>query len=338
MNRYEQFTEDRPNGQDTEQEKRPRFTAVFDDELIARPRPPQIINGMYSANSIGMLYGASGSGKTFVALDQGLSVQNDDDWVGLPVTQGRVVYVCGEGTGHFPQRIAAWKLSRGVPLTERLGAIIVEQPVMMGDPFAVADFIDIIQAIDEHPAFIVLDTLARCACGLNENDQRDMGLFINSCEVIREKTKCCVLILHHPNRVNGTERGSSVLRASCDTVLALEADGTALTLKTEKQKDGACGNPINLVLEPVRFVVSEAVTIDTCIVAAGTPELTESERKAMQVLEDCFGDEGATQPQWRDVCESEGLKRASFYRAATSLKRKKHVIEDGDKWVKSRLK
>jgi hypothetical protein len=180
--------------------------------------------------------------------------------------------------------------------------MIIEEPVMMRDPIGVLEFIDTIMAVDEHPRFIVLDTLARCACGLNENDQRDMGLFVNSCDVIRKKTGACVCFLHHPGKSNGAERGSTVLRAACDTVLSLQADGTALTLKVEKQKDGAPSDPIYMTLQPVQYG-----DVKSCIIGSGesseSGELPKAVWQCHQALADCSDENGATTSTWLKVSE-----------------------------------
>ncbi len=44
---------------------------------------------------------------------------------------------------------------------------------------------------------IVIDTLARCFGGNDENDARGMGAFIEGCDVIRLKTAATVLVVHH---------------------------------------------------------------------------------------------------------------------------------------------
>lgn len=326
--RFEQYADTKTNGQHHESEK-PRFTVLFDDELVARPRSPQLIEGVYSANSLIMLYAKSGDGKTFVALDQGLSIQHNEKWFGRKVTQGSVVYSVLEGHAHFHERVAAWKLFRGIKPEKRLGLMVVEEPIMMRDPIGVLEFIDTILAIDTHPRLIIFDTLARAACGLNENDQKDMGLFINSCDVIRKRTGAAVCLLHHPGKLNGAERGSSVLRAACDTVLSLSRDGTALTLKVDKQKDGVEIEPIHMTLQRVEYG-----EIDSCVITTGAGDLPDTERKALKILQDCF-DGRATKTSWRDVCVEEGIKRGTFYRVATSLKRKNLVREEGAEWAVS---
>lgn len=54
---------------------------------------------------------------------------------------------------------------------------------------------------------IILDTLARCFGGSDENAAKDMGAFIQGCDAIKAATQATVLIIHHSgkDRTKGRE-------------------------------------------------------------------------------------------------------------------------------------
>jgi hypothetical protein len=60
---------------------------------------------------------------------------------------------------------------------------------------------------------VVIDTLARCFGGNDENDARDMGAFIEGCDVIKQKTGATVLVVHHSGKDEGKELEVPVLSA-----------------------------------------------------------------------------------------------------------------------------
>ncbi len=66
-------------------------------EVLELPDPEWLIDGFMEQAVFGGLYGRSGDGKTFVALDLALSIATGRVWQGRVVKQGPVVYVVAEG-------------------------------------------------------------------------------------------------------------------------------------------------------------------------------------------------------------------------------------------------
>ena len=52
----------------------------------------------------------------------------------------------------------------------------------------------------QRPALIIVDTLARCMVGGDENSAKDMGLFIAHADALRKETGATVLIIHHTGK------------------------------------------------------------------------------------------------------------------------------------------
>jgi hypothetical protein len=92
---------------------------------------------------------------------------------------------------------------------------------------------------------IVVDTLARCMTGGEENSAKDVGLFVAGVDRVRHATGAAVLIVHHVGK-GGDVRGSSALPGALDTQILAEADGEFLRLSCLKQKDAERFKPITL--------------------------------------------------------------------------------------------
>ncbi|MCK3155946.1 helicase RepA family protein, partial [Escherichia coli] len=93
----------------------------------------------------------------------------------------------------------------------------------------------------ENVRLIVIDTLARCFGGNDENDSRDMGAFIQGCDAIKQATGATVLVVHHSGKdeTKGA-RGSSAFRAALDAEYRISrenSDVTALVAACTKMKD-----------------------------------------------------------------------------------------------------
>ena len=117
-----------------------------------------------------MLYGQHASGKSFLSLEMALCLATGlkfADRVGLA---GHVVYVVAEGGAGVAQRVTAWLVDRSPHVRNLVDERfrVVEVPVQIATEDREA-FVDAIRAAKCTPKLIVLDTLARCAVGLDAN-------------------------------------------------------------------------------------------------------------------------------------------------------------------------
>jgi hypothetical protein len=75
----------------------PRFKLLTVPELLAAPPPAWAVQNIIPDRGIGIIWGASSSGKTFAALDLACAVVRGVSWHGHAVVQGSVLYVAVEG-------------------------------------------------------------------------------------------------------------------------------------------------------------------------------------------------------------------------------------------------
>jgi hypothetical protein len=128
------------------------------------PDPEWLIEGILPANKLSVVYGASGTGKSFLTLDWGLSVATGTDWQGYKVKQGAVAYIAAEkGTG-YKRRIQAWFQHAGLKHEEDLPFVLAHGPVSLFrddevDEFyaGVASKLGSIEKLE----LVIVDTLAR---------------------------------------------------------------------------------------------------------------------------------------------------------------------------------
>lgn len=206
-------------------------------------RQDYLIKGYLPASSVASAYGASGSYKSFLAVSWGCHIATGKPWAGKPVTQGAVIYIVGEGGIGVPRRIRAWKqtLNGGSPID---ALYRVDCPIFPASPESVQQVIQAakdVKAVTDMPIrLIILDTLARCFGGSDENAAKDMGAFIQGCDYIKAATQATVLIIHHSGKDQDKgARGSSAFRAALDVEFNVrrEGDGGALILSCTKMKD-----------------------------------------------------------------------------------------------------
>ncbi|WP_416413235.1 helicase RepA family protein [Pantoea sp. App145] len=206
-------------------------------------RQDYLIKGYLPSSSVTSAYGASGSYKSFLAVSWGCHIATGKPWAGKPVTQGAVIYVVGEGGIGVPRRIRAWEetLNGGSPIDSLYR---VDCPIFPASPESVQQVIkaanDVKAATGMPVRLIILDTLARCFGGSDENAAKDMGAFIQGCDYIKAATQATVLIIHHSGKDQDRgARGSSAFRAALDVEFNVrrEGEGGALILSCTKMKD-----------------------------------------------------------------------------------------------------
>ena len=214
--------------------RRGAFRFLHWGDLLREPAVEWLVEGHLPAGGLTTLTGPANSYKTFLALDLALSVITGEPWHGRNVVSGPVVYVAAEGhTGAVRQRIQAW-LDAHAP-SDPDGLAYVPGPVNLMRPEETVEFLQ--EAEPMRPRLIIIDTLARCMVGGDENSARDVGQVLDHIGLIQRRTGAAVLVVHHSGHNQTRERGSSALRAAVDTAVQVGANGLGVSLACKKQKD-----------------------------------------------------------------------------------------------------
>jgi hypothetical protein len=199
-----------------------------------------LIKGAVPDDSVGMVFGASGTFKSFVALDQALHIAHGMQWMGRKTRQGAVVYVAAEGGAGIHRRVSAWHQHHGRSSAGNFFVCIT--PLILSESQHVEFLAEQIGKLEEVPALIVIDTLSQTFDG-DENAATDISNYLRLVNThLRARFQCCVQIVHHSGHA-ATERprGSSAITANVDFMFGMfKPDIGALTARMEtiKQKDG----------------------------------------------------------------------------------------------------
>lgn len=225
-----------------------RFLSV--DELTHIPAPSWLIQDLFEAQSLVMLAGPPNCYKSFMSLDWQLCLASGRRWNGRRVTPSRVAYILGEGKSSLLKRCQAW-MTHNHPSVEEQKLIqenfkvTFEVPQMAAKP-SVDNMLASLEAEQFTPNVVVIDTLARSFVGMDENSQKDAGMWIDQAERLRD-LGYTVIIIHHTakNTEFGMKiRGSSVFLGAMDTAMTMKREGGQVTLEVIKQKDHDEGKPM----------------------------------------------------------------------------------------------
>lgn len=223
-----------------EPQKQSRFHWKDESEQDQEPDPTWIIKDLISERSTVMLYGASGSYKSFMALDIALSIATGKDSFGSPVKQGLVFYGALEGRAHLRKARRAWRTLKGIEGS--IDNFFLGLAPMIALDEEVQEFGDEIRkrCNGRKPTLIIIDTLSKAMAGLNENDAKDASMFIKFCDSLVEHFGCAVMAIHHAGKnAERGARGSSAFFAGFDSVLEVKAhkETKAVAVHVHKHKD-----------------------------------------------------------------------------------------------------
>lgn len=220
--------------------KSQQFLLSLDELATIAGNVSWLVKGMIPADSMGILFGASGTYKSFVALDLCLHMAHGMNWLDRRSKQGSVLYVASEGGAGIHRRVMAWHKERGLEPTGALRVCIT--PLLLSEEEQLKFLADEISKLLEPPSLIVIDTLSQTFSG-DENAASDIGDYLrNINSELRARFNSTVLIIHHTGHAASERpRGSSALTANVDFMLGIfRPDPAVMTcvLETHKQKDG----------------------------------------------------------------------------------------------------
>lgn len=268
-----------PDDVSKKQEKVNKFQPIHAADFAVSVPQQWLIKGILPAGwtsaTLIVMYGASGSGKSFQATDMACAIARGIQWRDCRVTKGRVAYVCAEGAGGYRKRLMAYAQHHGIELAALDVWVIPAAPNLLnGDD--VRALITALLSLGPL-ALVIVDTLAQATAGGNENSGEDMGKAIGHCRTMSEVLHCAVMLVHHSGKDDTKgARGHSSLKAAADTELEVVRSDDQRAMRVSKQKDGEDGLDMGFALETVPVGTDEdGDPITSCVVTHNTNTVAE---------------------------------------------------------------
>lgn len=234
-----------------------------------------IIKRILNPLDVAVIYGASGQGKTFCMLSLGYLIARGEPICGHKTKPSAVLYVPYEGVSGLNKRLEALEAEYGDP-GQHYQMLKLSPPLLHSFPHpanpqtkttGTGIIIDACMALKESSgmehSLIVIDTLAKAMGGGNENQQQDVGNFLDAIKKITGATGAAVILVHQPGKdADKGARGSS--RFLCDAEIVASISNGAITL--QKSRDDTADNVLSFKLEAVHLGCDvEGDKITTCI-------------------------------------------------------------------------
>jgi hypothetical protein len=323
----------------------PRFRLVHAGELEPRPMD-WLISGLFERDSLICLYGPAGSAKSFTAIDMSCCIAAGMDYHDRDAQQGPVIYVAGEGFNGITRRLEAWSIVHDHSRTD-LPLFVSNMPAALTDSQNLATVLAAIEATEQPPSLVVIDTVARNFGPADENSTQDMTGFIQACDQIRHAHQCAVMLVHHVGHGDQTRaRGSSVLNGAIDSAFRVTKDeaGTVIVDCT-KQKDAPEPESFAFNFRTVELPFDNddgsqatSAVLHPCDAPKTEPKKPRGkyQQKALAVLLDLYREQGRNLEQtdrdpdqarvlitdWLDASKEAGIPRNRWYEAKDALAKK----------------
>lgn len=274
--------------------------------LQPQPEISWIVRDHLGRRWVCIWFGEPGSKKTWILLDQAVTVAMGEEWLGFQSYRTKVLFVDEESGEHRLLRrlgdaMRAHNAPADLPIryTSLAGFNLTDEP-------GAARFERIVATVQ--PGLVIIDAFADLMLGGDENLVRDTQPILARLRRIAERQNCAIEVIHHVNK-SGDYRGSTALKGAVDCMIQIESqpDSDLITFRAEKTRD--------VIIRPFaatahfdigKFHLTEA-DLET-----GGEKLSPSEAYVMRYLEANGPSTVQIIMDHADVCTEETARRAVY--------------------------
>jgi len=298
-----------------------------------------IIEDIMPSNSVGMIYGPSGSGKSHVILSMAAMIANGRDWFDKETEQGNVLVMAGEGLPGLSRRLLAIEKEHNLAIDQQK-LHVSSRAIGLDTDNGYKQVLQAIEELETPPKVIFIDTLSRHLMESGENSNDDMARFINKLEDIRLMYGCTIILVHHTGKsTNQGARGASALKANVDFSFEVSGQNKKCRFSCDKMKDADDAIPskyFEIKAVDLGLISSKGKPITgACVVGSTTPtSLKIIKQSKEEIALACFN---ADKKEWHQAyvqaCTdaiSEESKGKQYREARKNLIANGKVLENED--------
>lgn len=243
------------------------------------------VKHLVPARGLGFIFGASGTFKSFIALDYALHRAYGMPWLGRKTKQAVPVYLAAEGGAGLIRRIKAWHMDRGMNWQDCPMRVVIVPLTLRTQASALRVAI---QETGIEPGDLIVDTMSQTFTG-NENSNDEVAEFLRALGTeLRDGLGCTVTVVHHTGHM-ATERprGASAIVANCDFAFGVFRDEKEMlaTVEFAKVKDEERPAPVSFELRRVEVGHDEDEEPITSLAASVLSEAGLSEAMKREALQ-----------------------------------------------------
>jgi predicted transcriptional regulator len=268
------------------------------EDVLNYPDPEYLVAKILEIATVSLLYGESGTGKTFIALAVALAVAFGKDWLGRRVKQGPVLYFYQEGKLGLKKRVKVWLTYYGVEsLPTNIRFITVPTHLTHDREY----ILNAIEEQDTPPVLVIVDTFSNCAPGVSQNNQEEVYPVLAVGHEIAKAYNSHFMFIHHDNK-NGDYNGSKAFRNHVDTMILVEkgnTDGSIILHSKKSREEEPFGD---IALQLLRVELDDELS--SCVVVTSDAKTTGTiPQPQFQILEILHESGSLASNEWFRKCE-----------------------------------
>lgn len=200
-----------------------------------------LVDGIIPRTGLIMLYGETGIGKSYAAIDLAFAITAGSDWAGRETSPFEALYIPTEDAYGIDRRNTLIARQRG--LSEYFKPLIVDcQFDLSRNSDSVVRLIENLRGVPGPIGLVIIDTMQMALGGADENSANEATAIVENCRRLSLYLDCAVLLVHHSGKDGSKKaRGSSAFMAAMDTVIHMTKSKSGVVLKVVKQKNGPGG-------------------------------------------------------------------------------------------------
>jgi hypothetical protein len=206
------------------------------DELANEPPPQMLIKDIFPERGVAIIYGKSGSMKSFLMISMAMHVALGLDLGDQVVKQKPVLMLLNEGQAGFSLRCEAWLMKNGKQRPENFRTAKMTPNLTHANPND--QFIAMAEEMEFRPGLIVIDSFSKATFGGDDNSTSEMALAMGAADQLAAHFGALVVLVDHVGKdQNKGVRGAYAKHANADMVGWVTKFDNRVMLKTTKQKE-----------------------------------------------------------------------------------------------------
>jgi hypothetical protein len=307
------------------------------EELMADKKlklPKELVRGVLHKGTRGVLAGPSKSGKSWAALDLGMSIATGTRWLNWDTAKGKVLYLNYEiMEAAFVKRVRSVKVAKSDELGD-LEFSDFDIVTLRGNttPFQTAVEKLLAQSKGAPYSLIVIDPLYKAIGGGKQSSAAAVEQLCGWLNTLSKDTGTAVLVVHHFTKGKQTNKpllarfgGSVVITQDADTIIGL----------TEHPEE----NCFNMEFELRNFPEQKALVVERkpplfairedLIPDLPTDDVEVKKEERWSGLLGLLGPDGLTPMKWKELAAKQlQIPHATFFRDKKALVKAGKVEQD----------
>jgi len=236
----------------------PRFKFIKGNELNPPESFQYLVEAICVPGQVSTIGGYPGSGKTTLALQLLNDVSKGQPFLGLPVfKETPAALIDAESHNFLSTKLEAMgMLERENCYYLQLTGANLSSPISADTEALREAFLAFPK--EQAPGLLVLDSAIRLSA-IDENDARQVAMFMNNLNALAREFNCAVVLLHHSRKRQQGQafdeqmalRGSGDWLGACGIALSLHKNKGKTILTWQKNRFGSPHAPLELNLEKI---------------------------------------------------------------------------------------